>query len=199
MYDPLTSRYVFACPVRGETHVLLSAFRSIEQLPGAAHPAVFRIRFYCACGDEHDGLVTHEELDWAPLGLGSGEFLNLMTARLEPLAAELGELAAVRIRSGEWPWSFFCFPEERPRPVFPSSFTLLTAAEGTVGLAVRCPSCRRLSLNLVSHPHVDVPFHNDREVGVVEHLFAEDEPATLEEFHAQLWSASFDARRLALE
>jgi hypothetical protein len=199
MYDPLTSRYVFACPVRGETHVLLSAFRSIERLPGAAHPAVFRIRFDCPCGDAHDGLVTHEELDWAPLGLGSGEFLNLMTARLEPLAAELGELAAVRIRSGEWPWSFFCFPEEQPRPVFPSSFTLLTAAEGTVALAVRCPSCRRLSLNLVSHPHVDVPFHNDREVGVVEHLFAEDEPATLEEFRAELWSASFDARRLALE
>jgi hypothetical protein len=199
MYDPLTSRYVFACPARGETHVLLSAFRSIEQLPGAAHPAVFRIRFDCACGEEHDGLVTHEELDWAPLGLGSGEFLNLMTARLQPLAAELCELAADRIRSGEWPWSFFCYPEEQPRPVFPSSFTLLTAAEGTVGLAVRCPSCRRLSLNLVSHPHIDVPFHNDREIGVVEHMFAADEPATLEEFRAELWSASFDARRLGFE
>jgi hypothetical protein len=33
MYDPFTSRYAFACPSRGETHVLLSAFRSIEQLP----------------------------------------------------------------------------------------------------------------------------------------------------------------------
>jgi hypothetical protein len=83
--------------------------------------------------------------------------------------------------------------------VFPSSFALLTATDGTVGLAVRCPSCRRLSLNLVSRPHVDVPFHNDREVGVVEHMFAEDAPATLEEFRAELWSSSFDARRLALE
>jgi hypothetical protein len=199
MYDALTSRYAFACPVRGETHVLLSAFRSIARLPGVAHPAVFCIRFDCPCGEEHDGLLTHEDLDLAPLGLGGGEFLNLMTSRLEPLAAELGELAAARIRSGEWPWSFFCYPEEQPRPVFPSSFTLLTATEGTVGVAVRCPSCRRLSLNLVSHPHVDVPFHNDREVGVVEHVFAEDEPATLEEFRAELWSASFDARRLALE
>jgi hypothetical protein len=198
MYDPLTSRYVFACPRRGETHVPLSAFRCIEQLPGAAHPAVFRVRFDCDCGDEHDGLVTHEDLDWAPLGLGAGEFLNLMTARLEPAGGELGELAAVRIRSGEWPWSFFCYPEERPRPVFPSSFTLLTAADGTVGLAVRCPSCRRLSLNLVSQPHVDLPFHNDREIGVVEHLFAEDSLATLDEFRAELWSTSFDARRLEL-
>src|SRR5581483_10451372 len=112
---------------------------------------------------------------------------------------ELGELAAVRIRSGEWPWSFFCYPEGRPRPVFPSSFSLLTETEQTVGLAVRCPSCRGLSLNLVSHRHVDVPFHNDREIGVVEHMFAEDVLATLEEFREELWSASFDARRLALE
>jgi hypothetical protein len=198
MYDPLTSRYTFACPVRGETRVLLSAFRSIEQLPGAAHPAVFRVRFHCSCGEEHDGLITHEELDWAPLGLDAGDFLNLMTARLEPVAGELGELAAVRITSGEWPWSFFCFPEEQPRPVFPSSFTLLTATDEAVGLAVRCPSCRRLSLNLVSHPHVDLPFHNDRQIGVVEHVFADDAVATVEEFRAELWSSSFDARRLAL-
>ena len=199
MYDPLTGRYAFACPTRGETHVLLSAFRSIEQLPGATHPAVFRIRFDCSCGEEHDGLLAHDDLDWAPLGLDAGEFLNLMTARLEPAGGELGELAAARIRSGEWPWSFFCYPEDRPRPVFPSSFTLLTATEGTVGLAVRCPSCRRLSLNVVSQPHIDVPFHNDHEVGVVEHMFAEDAPTTLEAFQAELRSTAFDARRLALQ
>jgi len=185
--------------VRGVTHVLLSAFRSIEQLPGAAHPAVFRVRFGCGCGGEHDGLLTHEELDWAPLGSGAQEFLNLMTSRLDSVDGELEALAAAQIGRGEWPWSFFCYPEGQPRPVFPSSFTLLAAADGTVGLAVRCPSCRRLSLNLVSQPHVDVPFHNDREIGVVEHVFAEDAPATLDEFRAELWSASFDARRLALE
>jgi hypothetical protein len=165
-------------------HVLLSALRSIEQLPGAGHPAVFRVRFDCACGEEHDGLLTHEALDWAPLG---------------PRTAELAAVTANHIRKGEWPWSFFCYPEEQPRPVFPSSFTLLTAAtDETVGLAVRCPSCHRLSLNLVSHPHVDVPFHNDREIGVVEHIFAEDTLTTLDGFRAELWSGSFDARRLAL-
>ena len=199
MYDPLTGRYAFACPVRGETHVPLSAFRSIEQLPGASHPAVFRVRFGCGCGDDHDGLLTHGELDWAPLGLVTGDFLNLMTSRLEAVGDELGELAAVRIQGGEWPWSFFCYPEERPRPVFPSSFTLLTATEATVGVAVRCPSCRRLSLNVVSHEHVDLPFHNDREIGVIEHVFAADALATLDEFSEELWSSSFDARRLALE
>ena len=198
MYDPLTSRYTFACPARGETHVPLSAFRRIDRLPGAAHPAVFRVRFACECGEEHDGLVAHDDLDLAPLGLRAGEFLNLMTSRVEPVSAELGELAASRIGAGEWPWSFFCYPEEQPRPVFPSSFTLLAGEGSAVGLAVRCPHCRRLSLNLVSQPHVDLPFHNDREVGVVEHLFADDRLDTLEEFRAELWSASFDARRLAL-
>jgi len=199
MYDALTSRYTFACPARGESRVALSAFRSFERLPGAAHPAVFRVRFACPCGDEHDGLVSHDELDWAPLGLHDGVFLNLMTSRVESLAAELGELAATRIGAGEWPWSFFCYPEERPRPVFPSAFFLLAPSDGSLGLAVRCPACQRTSVNLVSHEHVDVPFHNDREVGVVEHLFADDLHAALDEFRAELWSAGFDARRLALE
>jgi hypothetical protein len=198
MYDALTSRYTFACPRRGETHVALSAFRRLERLPGAAHPAVYRIRFDCPCGDEHDGLVSHDDLDWAPLGLEAGVFLNLMTSRVEPVAAELGELAAVRIGAGEWPWSFFCYPEERPRPVFPSSFSLLAPGDRSLGLAVRCPVCGRLSVNLVSHEHVDLPFHNDREIAVVEHVFSDDALDTIATFRAQLWSSSFDARRLEL-
>jgi len=199
MYDALTSRYTFSCPARGETKVLLSAFRSFERLPGAAHPAVFRVRFSCACGDEHDGLVSHDDLDWAPLGLAAGTFVNLMTSRVEPLADELGDLAATRIKAGEWPWSFFCWPEERPRPVFPSSFFLLAPGGRSLGLAVRCPVCQGLSVNLVSPAHVDVPFHNDAHVGVVEHVFADDALRTVEEFRAELYSASFDARRLSLE
>ena len=200
MYDALRSRYTFACPTRGETSVALSAFRLVDRLPGAAHPAVYRIRFACPCGDEHDGLVGHDDLDWAPLGLDGGpRFLNLMTSRVEPVAAELGEIAAARIGAGEWPWTFFCYPEERPRPVFPSSFALLAPGDGSLGLAVRCPACRRLSVNLVSHSHVDLPFHNDPEVGVVEHVFAGDALGTLDEFRDELYSAAFDVRRLALE
>jgi hypothetical protein len=83
--------------------------------------------------------------------------------------------------------------------VFPSSFVVLAPGDRTLGVAVRCPACRRTSVNLVTHDHVDVPFHNDREVGVVEHVFADDAHATLDEFRAELWSASFDARRLTLE
>src|SRR5438094_9266325 len=200
MYDRLTTRYTFACPEHGDARVALSRFRRLERLPGAAHPAVFRVRFECGCGEEHPGLVTHAELDWAPLGLGEGDsFLNLMTARLEALEAELVELAAARIGAGEWPWSFFCYPENQPRPVFPSSFALLAAADGAVGLAVRCPACDRTSINLVSEPHVDLPFHNDAEIGVVEHVFEADAAGVVEEFAAELHSARFDARRLALE
>ena len=199
MYDALTSRYTFSCPRQGSSRVALSAFRTLEPLPGTAHPVVYCVRFACPCGDEHDGLVSHDELDWAPLGLEGGVFLNLMTSRVEPVAAELGELAASRIGAGEWPWSFFCYPEEKPRPVFPSSFLLLAPGDGSVGLAVRCPACLRTSVNIVSAEHVDLPFHNDREVGVVEHVFSDDLRATVEEFHAELWSARFDARRLGLE
>jgi hypothetical protein len=201
MYDTLKGLFRFACPSRGETGVTLSAFRVLERLPGAAHPAVYRVRFACHCGDEHPGLVSHDELDWAPLGLGPGAFLNLMTSRLEPLSSELADLAARRIGAGQWPWSFFCYPEERPRPVFPSAFRLLApgSAHGSVGVAVRCPVCSRVSVNLVSHEHVDVPFHNDPVIGIVRHVFAADAERTLREFRAELESSDFDARRLDLE
>jgi hypothetical protein len=54
-------------------------------------------------------------------------------------------------------------------------------------------------VNVVSCEHVDVPFHNDRRIGVVEHVFADDGLRTVDEFRAELYSTSFDARRLSLE
>src|SRR6266540_6647495 len=200
MYDALRGRFTFACPTHGESSVALSAFRVLEQLPGAAHPAVFRVRFACRCGDEHLGLVSHDELDWAPLGLQDGVFLNLMTSRVERVDAEFGDLAARRIQAGEWPWSCFCYPEERPRPISPSAFFLLAPAHDsrTVGVAVRCPVCGSVSVNLVSADHVDVPFHNDTEIGIVEHVFQLDAERAVEEFASELYSAHFDSRRLSL-
>src|SRR5579862_1345554 len=95
MYDALTTSYTFGCPVHGEAHVRLSRFRRLEQLAGAEHPSVYRIEFACGCGDEHPGLVTHSDLDLAPLGLqDETAFVNLMTSRVETLAGELGDLAA---------------------------------------------------------------------------------------------------------
>jgi len=199
MYDALTTRYTFACPSRGETRVSLSSFRILERIPGAEHPAVFHVVFDCTCGDEHPGLVSDSELDWAPLGLAEERFLNLMTARFEEVTPELSDLAVRRILAGEWPWSFFCYPEGRPRPVFPSSFFLLAPGDSSLGIAVRCPSCERISINLVSHEHVDLPFHNDREIGVVPHLFTGDEERMVTDFRAELDSAHFDARCLELD
>ena len=196
MYDALTTRYTFACPSRGETRVRLSAFRILDRLPGAEHPAVFQVVFDCPCGEEHPGLVSDAELDWAPLGLTEERFLNLMTSKYDLLADELTELAAQRIRAGEWPWSFYCYPEDRSRPVFPSSFFLLAPGDGSLGLAVRCPACDRVSVNLVSHEHVDLPFHNDREIGFVPHVFAGDAERLLEEFRDDLDSGRFDSRLL---
>lgn len=200
MYDALTTRYTFSCPTHGETKVRLSSFRRLARLPGSAHPAVYRVEFACGCGTEHPGLVTHDDLDWAPLGLGdTTPFLNLMTSRLDDAGGELGELALRRIEGGDWPWSFFCYPEERPRPVYPSAFHVLSpGARGLVGVAVRCPVCAHVSVNLVSPEHVDLPFHNDREVGVVEHVFAADRDDLVEAFRAELHSTSFDVRRLSL-
>jgi hypothetical protein len=201
MYDALTTRYTFSCPERGEARVALSSFRPVERQPGPAHPVVFEVEFGCACGHEHPGLVSHDELDWAPLGLGGEQtFLNLMTASVDPLEVELADLAARRIQSGEWPWSFFCYAEERPRPVFPSAFVVLApSGRGEeVGVAICCPACGSVSINLVSTQHLDVPFHNDREIGVVEHVFAADAERVVDEFAAELYSASFDSRRLGL-
>ena len=73
MYDALTGRYTFSCPRREQAQVALSAFRRLERLPGAAHPAVYGVLFDCGCGDEHTGLVAHDDLDWAPLGAAVGD------------------------------------------------------------------------------------------------------------------------------
>jgi hypothetical protein len=56
-----------------------------------------------------------------------------------------------------------------------------------------------VSVNLVSPEHIDLPFHNDAHVGVVEHVFHADALSTLEEFQSELYSLAFDYRRLALE
>ena len=87
-----------------------------------------------------------------------------------------------------WPWPTF--------GVNIAAAFLLAPGDGTLGLAVRCPACGRVSVNLVSHEHVDLPFHNDREIGVVPHVFATDAEHMVEEFRTELDSWHFDARRL---
>jgi hypothetical protein len=200
MYDPLTSTYAFSCPHGRAASIPLSAFRTLERLPGAAHPAVYRILFACGCGGEHPGLIAHDDLDWAHLGTtGDRTFRNFMTAHDDPIATELADLAVGHIGAGEWPWSFFCFLEGRPRPVTPSAFMLIAPGGRAFGLAVQCPACSSVSVNLVTREHVDIPFRNDSKVGVVAHVFTRDALRALADFRAELDSATFDERRLDLE
>lgn len=199
MYDPLTSRYSFPCPRGDEARVPLSAFRSLERLPGASHPAVYHVHFACRCGDEHSGLVSHDELDCAPIGATArSTFRNLMTSHDDPLGAELVDLAATRIGAGEWPWSFYCCPEERPRAITPSAFAVITPGEDALGVAVRCPSCSAVSVNIVTQAHVDVPFWNDARVGVVGELSRGDAAPAPEALMIELKAARVDERRLDL-
>ena len=79
----------------------------------------------------------------------------------------------------------------------PSAFRYLAVGGRTVALSVRCPVCASTSINLVTAPHVDVPFHSDRQIGVVAQVF-DDALRTIDLFLAELQSATFDEKRLLL-
>ena len=198
--DALTGRYRLPCPTGGTSRVRLSSFREIERLPGASHPAVYRVAFACGCGEVHVALVAHDALDWAPLGLTEERsYLNLMTSRPDELSDELRAIASTHIGRGAWPWSFYCYLEDAPRPVTPSAFRFLVPCSDAIGVAARCPACGSTSVNLVTSAHVDVPFHSDPQVGVVSHVFSDDALATIASFTAELGSSSFDEKRLVLD
>ena len=169
--------------------------------PGAAHPAVYGVAFDCALRRRSTRASSRTTSSTGRRsGSAAGGFLNLMTARLEAVEAELADLAARRIQAGEWPWSFFCYPEERPRPVFPSSFFLLAPGGGGERRARRAlPGLRTASRSTSSRTSTSTcRSTTTREIGVVEHVFAGDARATVEEFRAELYSGRFDARRLTL-
>jgi hypothetical protein len=202
MYDVLRASYRFHCPQRPQGQlrtVALSRFRSIERLPGAAHPAVFRVTYLCDCGDDHVGLVAHDDLDYGPIAATPVEFRNLVTGRTEPVADELVELTRAQVQKGNWPWKLYCGREAKLKPVFPSSLALVCPAETElVGVAMHCPSCGELSLNVVSEAHLDVPFYHDRVVRLIDRPFLDARDLTVDDFHERLWSAGFDAERAKL-
>jgi hypothetical protein len=198
MYDGLTATYSFSCPATaGRVRVRLSAFRALERLPGAAHPSVYDVVFSCPCGERHEALVGHDELDWAPLQPVETPFYNVMTGRLEAADTEFGDQVAGHLRRGRWPWCFFCYQEEQPRPAYPSALRVLQPDGRSVAVAARCQACGQTSVNVVSAEHLDVPFYSDREVAVVERRYPAD--VGLDELVGELRRAVHGAtlRRLA--
>ena len=200
MYDVLRATYRFHCPNRDEgecTRIPLSAFRRLDRLPGAVHPALYRVEYDCTCGGVHLGLVSHSDLDYGPLAPVEVEFRNLLTGRTEPVGDELAEVARSQVQRGNWPWRLYCSHESRLKPVFPSCLAVvLPHGHGDlVGVAMNCPSCGQTTLNLVSEPHLDIPFFHDRVVHFVERPFGDARDLTLEQFRDRLHSARFDAAR----
>ena len=202
MYDALTTTYTFSCPERGEASVALSSFRTGRAAAGRrCTRRSSASRSTAAAASEHPGLVSHDELDWAPLGLGEGLFLNLMTSRLDPIEDELADLAARRIQAGEWPWSFFCYPEERPAADLPV-VVLPDRARGGRRRGRRrrpLPGLReRLDQPRLRRSTSTCRSTTTARSGSSSTSSAPDAERALEEFAAELYSARFDSRRLDL-
>jgi hypothetical protein len=201
VFDAVTNKYSFRCPIAGDTSwVAVSDFRQIRRLQGASAPAVFRVRYDCTCGSEHEGLVAHDTLDLEPLALDSSQtFFNIQTGTSELIASELGEMAMTMLKKGEWPWSFYCHPESAMRPGFPSSLRMIYPVEGDVharhGALVRCFSCQRMTVNLVSQEHLDVPFFSDRTIQYVDRILGTDHLSEEELFRHQLENGLFRTTR----
>lgn len=193
MFDQFRNQYSLRCPsLQENVWVSVSKFRRIRRLRGASAPAVFRVEFECECSNIHETLVSHDNLDWAPLGTESAStFMNLVTCRRELVASELANVASDQIRRGRWPWTFWCHPEHSMRPGFPSSLRLVTDehdhGSGQIGVLVRCFSCSRHTINIVSRDHLDVPWHSDARIGFVAQLFDGDQLSPEERFRHQLW------------
>ncbi len=203
MYDVLRAIYEFHCPTAGEdvfVRVPLSAFRRLERLPGAVHPALYRVEYHCRCGSVHVGLVTHDALDYGPLIPVETGFLNLLTGRNEPVGDEFAEVYRGHLQRGNWPWRLYCTAERRMRPVFPSCLEVVLphAHDQLVGVAMCCPGCGQTTVNLVSEPHLDVPFFHDRVVHFLERPFGDTRDLTIDEFRSRLYSARFDSARADL-
>ncbi|MEO6867420.1 MAG: hypothetical protein ABI200_05315 [Gaiellales bacterium] len=192
MFDQLRNRYSLRCPeLRTSVWTPVSAFRTIKRLRGATTPAVFRVTFDCECGGRHETLVTHDRLDWAPLGTESTEtYMDLMTGRRELVATELIEHATSQLRRGAWPWTFWCHPESAMRPGFPSSLRFVTPehdhGDDRVGVLVRCFTCERHTVNIVGRDHLDVPWHTDPQISYVAQAFEGERLQPEERFRQQL-------------
>jgi len=200
MFDALKNTFRLHCPRTGRpVDRPLSAFRTIERLPGPEHPAIHRVTFACnACPDVHPALLDEHELDCAAIAPSPPHvvFLNFLTGRTEPVAAELSDAVERQLRRGNWPWTFYCSSERDVRPGYPSQLALLAPTDDArlVGVAVRCRDCGGGTINLVSRRHLDQPFFHDAVLRFVETTL-DGGLDDLERFRRDLWTSRFDEER----
>ena len=204
MYDALTIRVHLLVPAaRRDARCACRASARLDRLPGAQHPAVYRVEFACGCGAEHPGLVTHDDLDWAPLGLADETtFLNLMTSRLDS-----------RRRRARRPGR--CADQGGGVAV---ELLLLARGAAAAGVPVGVPAARadgagrsrrargalpglRQGLREPRHARARRRAVRERPRGGGGRAPVRRATPTrcCDEFHEELYSASFDARRLALQ
>ena len=177
MYDALTDALHVLVPTpRRDEGARSRPSGGSTRLPGSAHPAVYRVEFACGCGGEHPGLVTHDELDWAPLGAGERTpFLNLMTSRLDDAGDELGDLAARRIEAGDVAVELLLLPGGAAAARLPVRRSRCSRPGGRAaasGSRFAAPSAARLGQPRLARRTSTCPSTTTREIGVVEHVFA---------------------------
>ncbi len=196
MYDTLTTPTRSPAPCTARRTCGSRASAGSRSCRARTHPAVYRVEFACGCGHEHPGLVTHDDLDWAPLGVqDETTFVNLMTSRVEPI----GERARRSRRGADQGGGV--------------AVELLLLAGGAAAARVpvgvqaaraggdRRPRRRRRALPGVREGVGQPRLARARRRAVRERprgggggaLFEDDAAATLEEFRAELWSGAFDA------
>ena len=202
MYDVLRASYRFHCPHRPQGRlrtVALSRFRSIERLPGAAHPAVFRVVYRCDCGDDHVGLVAHDDLDYGPIAASNGGVPKPgdrpqragggRAGGADPLAGAARQLA---VAAAVWPRG----GAEAGVPVQPDAGLPGRGRAGGGGHAL--PQLRRA---VAERGQREPPGRAllPRPGGAADRpAVLDSRDLTVDDFHEQLWSAGFDAERAKL-
>ena len=159
-----------------------------RRLPGAAHPAVYRIAYDCSCGDHHVGLVSHDDLDYGPLHAGGGRIPQPPDRPYRAGRRRAGRARPIPCAARELAVAAVLLPEARMRPVWPSSLAMVAPAESgrdgvLIGVAMSCPGCGEVSVNLVTGAHLDVPFYHDKVVRYVDRPYGDGRDLTVDVFH----------------
>ena len=161
---PVDEHVLVLVPASGEARVPLSSFRTLERLPGAV--ASGRVSASSSPAGAARSIRAHLRTTTstgAPLGLGERPDVPERADRPRRLRRprSSADLAATRIGAGEWPWSFFCYLEDGPRPMTPSAFARRSPAARAEDAFARRGSLPRL-LDGVGQPRLAASMSTSR-------------------------------------